>query len=130
MRCESVSLYARTADLACAGHQCRLPGPTNITADIGAAACRMLESRFLDWLPLRSLGVSVGQLCPDAQPMQIGLFGERRRRRQEALDHALDGLRERFGHQIVQRGVVLTDNEFMRVNPKEEHFIHPVAFLR
>ena len=130
MRCESVSLYARTTDLACAGHQCHLSQPTNITADIGTAACRMLESRFLDWLPLRSLGVSVGQLRSDGQPMQVGLFGERRRQRQEALDHALDGLRERFGHQIVQRGVVLTDNEFMRVNPKEEHFIHPVAFLR
>jgi hypothetical protein len=28
------------------------------------------------------------------------------------------------------RGIVLTDKEFVRVNPKEEHFIHPVAFLR
>ena len=130
MRCESVSLSARTTELACAGHQCMLPSPTNITADIGAAACGMLERYFLDWLPLRSLGVSVGQLRLDSQPLQIDLFGERQRLRQEALDRALDGLRQRFGHQAVMRGIVLTDKEFVRVNPKEEHFIHPVAFLR
>ena len=104
MRCESVSLSARTTELACAGHQCMLP--------------------------LRSLGVSVGQLRLDSQPLQIDLFGERQRLRQEALDRALDGLRQRFGHQAVMRGIVLTDKEFVRVNPKEEHFIHPVAFLR
>lgn len=130
MRCESVSLSARTTDLTCAGHQCTLPNPTNITADIGTAACGMLEAHFLDWLPLRSLGVSVGQLRSDSQPMQVDLFSESRRQRQEALDSALDGLRQRFGHKVVQRGIVLTDKEFVRVNPKEEHFIHPVAFLR
>ena len=130
MRCRCVSLTVRTTDLSFAGHQCRLSRPTNITADIGAAACALLEARFLDCLPLRSLGVSVSQLTGDGQPLQTGLFGEERREKQEALDRSLDDLRRRFGHQIVQRGIVLTDRSFVRVNPKEEHFIHPVAFLR
>ena len=130
MRCQTVSLSARTTDLVWAGHQCRLSLPTNITADIGAAACAMLEERFLDFLPLRSLGVSVGQLSGDALPLQTDLFGEARREKQEALDRSLDDLRRRFGHQVVQRGIVLTDRAFVRVNPKEEHFVHPVAFLR
>lgn len=130
MRCQSVSLFARTVELNCAGHQCHLASPTNITADIGAAACALLESRFLDSLPLRSLGVSVGQLTGDHQPLQTGLFDEERREKQEALDRSLDGLRRRFGHQVVHRGIVLTDRAFVQVNPREEHFIHPVAFLR
>ncbi len=130
MRCGSVSLFARTTELDVAGHQCRLPRPTNITADIGAAAVRQLEEHFLDWLPLRSLGVSVGQLTPDTAPLQTDLFGEARREKQEALDRSLDGLRQRYGHQVVNRGIVLTDRSFVRVNPKEEHFVHPVGFLQ
>lgn len=129
-RCRSVSLCVRRTDMSWAGHQRILPRPTNLTADIGAAACALWQERFADWLPLRSLGVSVGQLAADRNPLQLELFGEDRRLRLEALDASLDSLRRRFGHQVVHRGIVLTDRDFAAVNPKEDHTIHPVAFLR
>ena len=129
-RCRSVSLSVRRTDMVWAGHQRVLPRPTNITAEIGAAACALWADRFADWLPLRSLGVSVGMLTADSAPMQTELFGEETRRRLEALDASLDSLRRRFGHQVVHRGIVLTDRDFAEVNPKEEHTVHPVAFLR
>ncbi len=129
-RCRCVSLAARTTDLQWASHQLVLPRPTNITADIGAAACALMAERFLDVLPLRSLGVSVGMLTSDTAPLQTDLFGEKRRERQEALDASLDGLRKRFGHQVVHRGIVLTDRAFAAVNPKEDQIVHPIAFLR
>ncbi len=129
-RCGTVSLSARTVSLAFSSHQRHLPRPTNITADIGACACQLFQERYLGELPLRSLGVSCGDLVPDSAPLQTDLTGEARRERQEMLDSSLDALRRRFGHQVVQRGIVLSDHLFADVNPREEHLIHPVGLLR
>ena len=128
-RCRCVSLCARDADLKWVSHQMVLSRPTNITAEIGAAACALFAQRFAEDLPLRSLGVSVGMLTEERAPLQTDIWGERSRERREALDASLDGLRRRFGHQVVRRGIVLTDRAFASVNPKEEHTIHPFAFL-
>ena len=46
----------------------------------------------------------------------------------EQLERAIDDLRRRFGHQVVQRGVVLQDAECAKINPVEDHTIHPVPF--
>ena len=129
-RCSTVSVSARTVSLACFSHQACLPRPTNITAEIGACACRLFEERCADALPLRSLGVSCTELVPEDAPLQTDLAGEARRERRETLDASLDGLRRRFGHQVVQRGIVLSDTAFAAVNPREEHLIHPIALLR
>ena len=129
-RCTVVSLAARTTSLAFSSHQACLPRPTNITAEIGACACRLFEERYAAALPLRSLGISCGGLVPEDAPLQTDLAGEGRRERRETLDASLDGLRRRFGHQVVQRGIVLSDTAFAAVNPREEHTIHPIALLR
>ena len=46
----------------------------------------------------------------------------------EKLERSIDGLRKRYGHQVVQRGVVLRDNGYASINPVEDHTIHPVPF--
>ena len=131
--CSSYSLYQKLStpiSLAFSSHQACLPRPTNITAEIGACACRLFEGRYAAALPLRSLGVSCGGLVPGDAPLQTDLAGEGRRERRETLDASLDGLRRRFGHQVVQRGIVLSDKAFAAVNPREEHTVHPIALLR
>ena len=82
-------------------------------------------------LPLRSLGIQCGRLSPMGAPEQLDLLGEQAARdRARQLELAADDLRRRFGHQIVRRGVVLTDALYAQLDPKEEHTIHPVAFLK
>lgn len=124
-RCISVSI--RSTELICNSCQVTLDKATNLTSEIAEAAYRLFETRFSDRLPLRSLGVSCGRLSSDTDPMQLDLFGDSiRRMRMEDLERAMDGLRKRFGHQVIQHGVVLFDRRFAEVNPKEEHTVHPV----
>ena len=47
----------------------------------------------------------------------------------EAVDGAIDGIRKRFGFKSIQRGVVLAEPAIARINPKDEHTIHPVAYF-
>lgn len=128
-RCISVS--ARTTDLISSSCQTTLPQSTCLAKEIAETALRLFEQRYRFGFPYRSMGINCSQLSPLDAPVQVDLFGEDERRvRQEQLERSIDGLRSRFGHQVVRRGIVLSDLSYSRINPKEEHIIHPVGFLR
>jgi len=130
-RSRCVNISVRTTDLIHYGCQLTLKSPTMITREIAQTSLRLFKERYMDLIPLRSVGISCTNLVPDTAPEQIGfLDDEEKRRKCETLEHSLDDLRKRYGHQVVQRGVVLADRRYAQINPKEEHVIHPVAFLK
>lgn len=130
-RAKCVSLSVRDTDLKCAGCQRTLVRPTRLSGDIAHAAFDLFCQRYTAFLPLRSMGVSCSSLIRADAPEQLDIFGEcMKAHRDEDLEEAIDGLRGRFGHQVVRRGIVMFDSAFSEINPKEEQTIHPVAFLR
>ena len=69
--------------------------------------------------------MSCSRLSPDNLPIQLDFTGcEMQRLRQEKLERSIDGLRRRFGHGIVTRGVVLSQRELL--SPVEEHIAQPM----
>ena len=45
----------------------------------------------------------------------------------EQLERNVAMLRNRFGNNIVQKGIVLIDRKAATLDPKADHTIHPVA---
>ncbi|MBR3929048.1 MAG: DNA polymerase IV [Clostridia bacterium] len=130
-RAKCVSISVRDTELQCAGCQRTLKRATRLSGEIARSAFEMFSERYAHLLPLRSMGVSCTALVRDDAPEQLDIFGEcMKAHREEDLEDAIDGLRGRFGHQVVRRGIVLFDSAFSEMNPKEEQTIHPVAFLR
>lgn len=127
-RCLNISI--RTTELECASAQIQLPLPTDVTDDLARTAYQLFLQNFQNRLPLRSVGLSCDRLSPADTPMQLSL-GEsiQARIKKENLDRAIDDLRRRYGHNIVQRGVVLADQSFAALKPKEDNIIHPVPFI-
>ena len=126
-RARCVSVSARTTDLVTRSHQITLPRPTNLTDEIVRAALTLFEERFSHGFPYRSAGLSCFMLSPDDEPMQLDFMGDEQRRiHTEQLERSIDELRRRYGHQIIQRGVVLQDRAYARINPVEDHTAHPV----
>ena len=129
-RARCVSISARTTELCTSGCQAMLDHPTDITSDIAETAYRLFVERFTANLPLRSVGLSCSHLSPVSAPMQLSFTEDPAVRiKKERLDQAIDDLRRRYGHNVVQRGVVLTDAAFAVIKPKEDHTIHPVPFF-
>ncbi len=129
-RSRCITLHVRTTDLACNSCQVTLDRPVNVTSDIARTAFSMFRVRFKEKLPLRSIGVSCGHLSPDNAPIQLDLFDDAERRmRVEGFERTIDKLRNRYGHQVVQRGITLFDSRFAEIKPKEDHTIHPVPFF-
>ena len=128
-RCISVSV--RTTELVSSSCQTTLSQSTCLAKEIAETALRLFEQRYRFGFPFRSMGINCSQLSALDAPVQVDMFGEDERRvKQEQLERSIDGLRSRFGHQVIRRGIVLSDLSYSEINPKEEHIIHPVGFLR
>ncbi|MBP3522950.1 MAG: DNA polymerase IV [Clostridia bacterium] len=126
-RTRCVSISARTPDLVTRSHQIALKRATNLTDEIARAAMTLFEERFAHALPYRSVGLCCSMLTPDDEPIQLDFMGDEMKRiHMEQLERSIDSLRSRYGHQIVRRGVVLQDSGYAKINPVEEHTVHPV----
>ena len=129
LRARCISLSVRSAELVTRSCQQTLPRATNLTGEIAQTAVRLFDGRFAGGFPYRSAGLSCSALTPDDAPVQLDFLGDEARRiKTERLESAIDGLRRRFGHQIVRRAVVLADGQYAQLNPREEHTVHPVPF--
>ena len=129
-RARCVTISARTTELVTRSHQRMLKKPTNLSGEIAAMAMQLFAERFRDGLPYRSVGISCSHLTMDDAPIQLDFMGDEEKRiAVENMERSIDELRRRFGHQVVQRGVVLTDRGFANINPVDDHTIHPVPFF-
>ena len=120
-------MSARDTGTSCC--QMMLPRPTSLTSDIARASLTLFITRFAGQFPFRSVGISCSHLSGDDAPIQLDFTGdEERRMHMEQLERSIDGLRSRYGHQVIQRGIVLVDSACAKINPVEDHTIHPVPF--
>ena len=129
LRAKCVAISARDTELVTRSCQQTLNRATNLSGEIARAALQLFQERFALGFPYRSIGLSCSALSPQDEPVQLDFMGdEAQRMKNERLENAIDGLRRRFGHQIVRRAVVLTDRQYATVNPVEDHTLHPVPF--
>ena len=129
LRARCVGIHTRSTSLVTHSAQLTLDHPTHLTDELATAALSLFSDRFAHGFPYRSVGLCCTMLSPDDEPIQLDFMGEASRRLNvEQLERTIDGLRRRFGHQIVKRGIVLADMGYARINPVEDHTIHPVPF--
>ena len=129
LRARCVSISARNTELVTGSCQMMLRRPTNLTDDITRASLQLFANRFGGQFPYRSVGISCSHLSGEDAPVQLDFTGEEQRRmHMEQLERSIDGLRSRYGHQVIQRSIVLMDSACAKINPAEEHTIHPVPF--
>lgn len=111
--------------------QCKLNRPSHISREITDAAMRLFAENYSWPRPIRSIGVRCTDLIPSSMPLQLSVFtNEQQRKKQEALDKAVDEVRRRFGHFSIQRACMLADKPLGGINPKGDHIIHPVGFFK
>ena len=115
----SLSLYIRDVELEVHTRQCQLAPPTWLARELMEHA-RALLARHYKWkLPIRTLGVSAGELIPaDAVSLQLDLEGTAEKRdKLERIERAMDGLKDRYGTAAVRRGTELIDPDLSGFRP-------------
>lgn len=117
----SVSLYIRDIQLVTHTRQCQLTPPTWLARELMEHA-RGLLARHYKWkLPIRTLGVTAGDLVPaDQVSLQLDLDGTAEKRDKfERIERAMDGLKDRYGSAAVRRGTELLDPKLSGFHPHD-----------
>lgn len=115
----SVSLYIRDIQLVTHTRQCQLTPPTWLARELMEHA-RGLLARHYKWkLPIRTLGVTAGDLVPaDQVSLQLDLDGTAEKRDKfERIERAMDGLKDRYGSAAIRRGTELLDPKLSGFHP-------------
>jgi len=105
--CGQMMVKVKFANFRSLTRSITLSQPTDRSEVLWSQAQELLARTDAAAVPVRLLGVSLGQLQPADQVDQADLFNVAEVERQRALDQAVDSLRERFGSAGVQRASLL-----------------------
>ncbi len=97
----TVKVKLRWTDFTTLTRQTTLPHPTNLDREIYAAVSQLFDENWPPGKRVRLVGVGVSGF--DTPAYQLGLW-DSDPEQDHRLQDTLDGLRERFGDQAVQRG--------------------------
>ena len=81
--------------------------------------------------PVRSLSVSVSELCDESAAFQLDMFEDNElAERLNRLNHTVDRLKDRFGSDCVRQAFLLKDRALTGFDPYGSNIIHPVSYFR
>lgn len=131
LKCTGVEITLRDSSLYTVTRQMKLPYPTCYVEDILNAAMQLLNRNydFYQNKHLRSIGLRGINLVTAETGYQLDMFAPDTTDKKDKLAKAVDQLRRRFGHDAVLRAATLLDNK-LRINPKDDHVIHPYSYFR
>lgn len=126
-----VQISIRNSTLDWYQRQQKLAFTTDCSFDLFETAYALLLQNWTEGTPLRSLGVSVSQLSPAGILMQLSFLPEdAARQKRQMLEQTVDDIRERYGHFAIQRAIMLYDRALGKINPEDEHVIHPEPYFK
>lgn len=126
--CRTVQIAVRDRQLNAFERQRRLDEPTCLASVLTRVAMDLFRTHYTWAQGIRSIGIRGADLVTAASHRQLSMW-EQASRRQESLERTVEDLRRRYGHFIVQRGLMLQDKRLSDLAPKEDHVIFPVSFF-
>lgn len=129
LKCAVVQLGIRDKTLFSWERQHKLQFPTNASAELAEKALELYKKNPPSF-PVRSISIRACKLSPENERQLSCLPEYASIEKQEKLEKAVDSIRSRFGHHSIKRAVMLLEPKLSSLDPKSEHTIHPVSFLK
>lgn len=126
----TVQIYVRDRTLESFERQQRMSEPTCLASVLTRVSMDLFRANY-DWQQhggIRSIGVRAADLVTAGDYRQLSVWADDNRR-QEALERTVEDLRKRYGHFVVQRGLMFQDRYLSNLAPKEDHVIFPVSYF-
>lgn len=129
-KCTVVEVSVRDVDLFSFSRQRKLRIPTCSSAEIAQTAFELFKANYQWNKPIRSIGVRGSGLVEAGAGIQLSLYQDDiKRDKWERIDKAVDRLRGRYGYMSVRRALTMTDPQLGRINPRDDHTVHPVGYF-
>lgn len=128
--CKTIQVSIRDTTLMSFERQKKLLVPVCTSSAIAHAAFELFKSNTEEMYAVRSIGVRACDLLLN-ENRQLSIMPDNiKLQKQEDIEITVDTIRRRFGHFSIQRGIMLSEKSLSDLNPKEDHTIHPVSFVR
>ncbi len=108
VRAYCVSTTIRTSDFINRSHQRKLDKSTDITTEIYNVATELLKELWKENVPLRLLGIALGDI-DKGDAIQLSFFEDDGRERARSLDKTVDEIRRKYGSDTIKRGSATND---------------------
>ena len=108
-KCLCVSVTIRDLDFNDRSHQKKFSVSTDITSEIYEACIALISELWDRKKALRLIGVSLSELVYD-DDVQLSFFDSNKRDKARTLDKTVDSIRNKFGKNMIVRGVVYKNN--------------------
>ena len=129
-KCTVVEVSVRDVDLFSFSRQRKLRIPTCSSAEIAQTAFELFKANYQWNKPIRSIGVRGSGLVEAGAGVQLSLYQDDvKRDKWERIDKVVDRLRGRYGYMSVRRALTMTDPQLGRINPRDDHTVHPVGYF-
>lgn len=129
-KAKEVSFSCRGSDMSWASHQVKLENATDVSLEVAQNAFELFKRFYRkNGFSIRNVGIRVADLKPSWYPEQTTFFDDpRKRQRRSDIEHAVDGLRQRFGFRSVSRAVLLQCDPRLVIDAAGGHTVHPHSF--
>lgn len=129
-RCMVVELFVRDTGLLSFTRRRKLEVPTCSSAEIAQVAFELFRASYHWEKPVRSIGVRGAELVDADAGVQTSLLdNDTKREKWERIDATMDCLRQRYGYMSIRRAVTCSDPQLGRINPRDDHTVHPVGYF-
>ncbi len=126
-----ISISLRSAGLDWFGFERKMFRKTSVSEDILEAVMDMVSGFYDFSVPLRSVGVAVGNLSRIGGGRQLDLFtDEEAHEKARKTDLAMDQIREKYGYYSIRRACTLIDRPLTEFNVKDDHTVHPTGYFQ
>jgi len=122
--CRTVTLAVRDTSLAWHDKQCGLKEATMLSSTVAETAYDLFcRSNFVG-SAVHSLGVRVSNLCQDDGALQINFFEDTEdKMKKTTLENTMDKIRGKYGHDAINRAMLIQDDSIYRINLKGEQIV-------
>ena len=131
LACRTISITMRDEHLHTFTRQIGCDVPTDVSDDLIHYAMTLFQDNFDGTLRYRSIGVRAENLVHHEVAWQLSMFTSlEHHNRSRTIDMTMDAIRDRFGHESIQRGITLSNLSLSDFNPKDDHVIFPFAYFK
>ena len=106
------------------GKQTKLETPTSSSVDIANSCYDMFKSLYTWERPVRGVGVAVSGFTLGEEQLSL-LTDDKRIKKIDSLDKAVDGIRKKYGNNSVQRARMLSDRKLSELDINKEESVKP-----
>lgn len=126
-----IGISLRNKDLKCITRRRKIKQATNLVGDIIPHVLNLLSENYDFNLPLRTIGVTLSGIEVEGTWHQLNIFeNEEEHDKRKLIEETMDSIRSKYGFSKAKRCILMLDQELTGFNPKEDHVIYPVAFLK